>query len=91
MATTTADFNPSEPEAEVAGITRVVMLAQVSGTRDGRDWPPVGAEIELPSQEAADLIRNHLAKPAPLPVEEKAIVPDETPERAVTARRKRRS
>lgn len=34
---------------------RVKMLISVSGTRDGVDWPPVGGEIDLPGEEAADL------------------------------------
>ena len=33
---------------------RVEILQQVSGTRNGVDWPPKGAEWELPDAEADD-------------------------------------
>lgn len=69
---------PSDP----SGTTRVTMLARISGTRNGADWPPPGESIELPAIEAADLIRNYLAKPAPEPVE-RAVVDPEPSERAV--------
>lgn len=49
--------------------TRVLMLVQISGTRDGRDWPSPGAVIELPAHEAAALIRQFTAVPAPEPDE----------------------
>ena len=88
MVTTSSSFGAPvverpEPEApEVPdGLTRVTMLVQITGTRNGQDWPPIGGEIELPAAEAADLIRQHNAKPAPEPVE-RAVV-EETTERAV--------
>lgn len=34
----------------------VVMLAGITGTRDGREWPQVGGTIDLPDLEAADLV-----------------------------------
>ena len=37
------------------------MIAQLTGTRDGEDWPRVGATIDLPDAEAADLIMNGYA------------------------------
>lgn len=40
---------------------KVTMKAQIAGTRDGEDWPPVGAAIDLPDDEAADLITNGYA------------------------------
>ena len=70
-----------QPEAP-EGVTRVVMLASISGTRDGADWPPVGGELTLPATEAADLIRGSLARPAPEPVERAAI--DRPAERAIS-------
>lgn len=61
---------------------KVVMRLQVSGTRDGVDWPPVGTEAEFPDEEAELLIRNGIALPthpglqAALaePVMEKAVI-----------------
>lgn len=39
------------------------MLGQVSGTRDGAPWPGVGHEIELPADEASQLVRAYMAIP----------------------------
>lgn len=71
--------NPEPSDAE--GVTRVTMLARISGTRNGAEWPPVGGDIVVPAAEAADLIRNLLAKPAPEPVER--AIADAPSERAV--------
>lgn len=40
---------------------RVEMRAQISGTRNGEDWPAPGVLIDVPEVEAADLIRSGLA------------------------------
>jgi hypothetical protein len=37
---------------------RVVLAADISGTRDGKSWPPRGTELELPDDEAQGLVRN---------------------------------
>lgn len=81
---------PDDPAEAPEGITRVTMLARISGTRNGAEWPLIGGDITLPAGEAADLIRNHLAKPAPEPVERAVVVEpteratdDEPSERAV--------
>lgn len=42
----------------------VTMLRQVSGTRDGVDWPAAGESIDVPDEEAASLIMLGLAKAA---------------------------
>ncbi len=42
----------------------VTMLRQVSGTRDGVEWPAPGATIDVTDDEAATLIDNGLAEPA---------------------------
>ena len=60
---------------------KVEMLVYISGSRDGVDWPAAGETIDVPAQEAAELIANGFAR-AP----EGKSVKDE-PERA-TARRK---
>ena len=92
MVTTRASIGtPDTPSPVVPeGITRVTMLARISGTRNGAEWPLVGEDIDVPAGEAADLIRSHLAKPAPEPVERAVVVEpteratdDEPSERAV--------
>lgn len=87
MATTRASFGaapvPSAAPDVPDGTTRVAMLARISGTRNGAEWPPVGGEITLPAPEAADLIRNYLARPAPEPIERAAIAAERL-ERATT-------
>jgi hypothetical protein len=35
----------------------VTMRRQISGTRDGVDWPAPGETIEVPDEEAASLIQ----------------------------------
>lgn len=39
----------------------VRMIVKLSGTRDGVEWPAVGAVLECPAEEAAQLIGTHLA------------------------------
>jgi len=60
---------------------KVQMVVQISGTRDGADWPAPGGILEVPAEEAADLIAHGFAK-----VIEAKATPVE-PEKA-TARRK---
>jgi len=47
-----------------------VMAVQISGTRDGQDWPPVGAPApELPDDELARMIEvKHIRVVEPAPV-----------------------
>lgn len=47
---------------------KVVMVVQMSGTRDEQDWPAAGALVDLPDDEAAQLVVNGSARP---PVEDK--------------------
>lgn len=56
----------------------VRLLIHISGTRNGEDWPPAGGRIDLPDQEAEDMVRNGYAVYAERP----AAVVDE-PEQAV--------
>lgn len=42
---------------------RVKMLVQVSGLRDGQDWPGPGEELDLPEDEARQLIQQAMAAP----------------------------
>lgn len=39
------------------------MKVEISGTRDGVTWPPVGAEVTLPDAEAADMCAQGYAEP----------------------------
>jgi hypothetical protein len=43
---------------------RIVMREQISGTRNEQPWPPVGEEIDLPDDEAAELVERGVAEPA---------------------------
>jgi len=42
---------------------KVEMVVLISGTRDGVDWPAVGGLIDVPAQEAAELVANGFARP----------------------------
>lgn len=56
----------------------VRMLVQLSGTRDGAEWPAPGAILECPAEEAAQLAGSGLAAPfagAPAPVESASVSP----------------
>ena len=41
----------------------VVMRQQISGTRNGKPWPPVGGQVDLPEQEAEALVASGVATP----------------------------
>jgi hypothetical protein len=61
---------------------KVKMIASITGTRDGHDWPAAGETVELPDAEARDLVASGLAveldrKAAPL-VEAAAVEAPET-------------
>ena len=51
------------PWPSEGGTVRVKMRHQMSGTRDGADWPAPGEEIALPAEEAAALCGNGMAEP----------------------------
>ena len=40
---------------------KIRMLADVSGTRNGKDWPKRGEVVDLPDDEAKDLITSRMA------------------------------
>ena len=42
---------------------KVQMIAGISGSRDGVDWPPTGGVLECSDSEGTDLIAAGLAKP----------------------------
>lgn len=68
---------------------KVQMIAQLSGTRNGQDWPLPGEVIDLPADEAAQLVANRLARePEVEPREERADAPtakvEKRPRRGMT-------
>jgi hypothetical protein len=40
---------------------KVTMLVQISGSRDGKDWPKPGDTLTVPASEAEDLVRQGVA------------------------------
>lgn len=61
----------------------VRLLVEITGTRDGKPWPPRGNVIDLPDEEARHMIAAEQAVPATGPAArgpraaERAIVPDD--------------
>ena len=43
---------------------KVTMRARLSGTRNGEDWPADGESIDLPDDEAVQLLNQGMAVPA---------------------------
>ncbi len=75
----------------------VRLLVDISGTRDGQAWPRRGNVVELPDDEAEQMIKAEQAVPARGPAAkappgaERAVVPDDSVEnRAVTVGAKER-
>lgn len=54
---------------------RVEMRVELSGTRNGAEWPPVGGVVDLPDGEAVDLLNAGLAGAVRDPDPETATVP----------------
>lgn len=52
----------------------VKMVRQISGSRDGKDWPKPGETIDVPADEAKQLIANGNAVDPSAGREEKAVV-----------------
>ena len=42
---------------------KIKMKYQVSGTRDGQDWPAIGEELTVPDEEGAELCASGIAEP----------------------------
>jgi len=62
---------------------KVKMIASITGTRDGQEWPAAGETVDLPDAEACDLVAGGLAveldkKTAAPVVETAAVVAPET-------------
>ena len=41
---------------------KVKMLIKMSGTRNGDDWPEIGGTLDVPKDEAANLVANGYAE-----------------------------
>lgn len=54
---------------------RVILLASVSGTRDGVEWPPRCSVVDLPADEATSMVLAGMAEPVAAPVVESATDP----------------
>lgn len=61
---------------------KITMRVGITGTRDGQDWPAIGETIDLPADEANELVAAGLAeaasKAAPAKVETAAVEAPET-------------
>jgi hypothetical protein len=59
------------------------MKVELSGMRNGVEWPPRGSVIELPDDEAAEYCAAGMAEPVAVfdGDEEKAVMPDDAEER----------
>lgn len=40
---------------------RIILKHQISGTRNGEDWPAAGSTVDLPDDEAAGLLATNSA------------------------------
>lgn len=64
---------------------RVRLIGEMSGTRDGQQWPSRGSTVDLPDDEALMLVRNRMAVlVAEVPVETAVVAADADEERALT-------
>jgi hypothetical protein len=43
-------------------MAKIEIVARISGSRDGVDWPAVGETLTVPAEEAADLVRLGFAR-----------------------------
>lgn len=69
---------------------RIRMKVALSGTRNGKDWPPPGETIDLPDNEAAAMCAAGLADPVKdEPKPETAKAPEDDVEKRAPARRGR--
>ncbi|MFE9886276.1 hypothetical protein [Streptomyces scopuliridis] len=62
---------------------KVRMKITMSGTRNGEEWPPKGAAVDLPTGEAQHLVAAGIAEEVPdeAPEPQTPATPPETPER----------
>lgn len=79
--------DPADAEATLTsdpddGTLEVILQVQISGTRDGKDWPAPGTLVRLPKLEALGLVAGGSAEFKKLPEVETAVdrIPVETAE-----------
>jgi hypothetical protein len=60
---------------------KVRMRVQVSGQRNGAEWPPVGSVIDLPDDEAAGYCAGGMAEPVTTFAEAETAVPPQPEKR----------
>lgn len=59
---------------------KIILLAEISGVRDGKPWPAVGEVVDLPDDEARVLIDNGIAEADEAPTAPEAAVAPPAPE-----------
>lgn len=64
------------------------MRVSISGTMDGKDWPPLGSIADLPDSVAVDMLNAGLVAPVP-DVEPETSVAAPVVEKAVRGRKPR--
>lgn len=65
---------------------KVEVIVQVSGTRDGVEWPSKGTVIDVDDEEAKGLIEAGIAVPAKEDDTEKAVAPKAEERSALTTK-----
>lgn len=68
---------------------RVRLLLQIAGDHDGRPWPAVGTEIDLPESEARCLVTNGYAHYVAASVDTEAAIAQPVIETAAITTRRR--
>ncbi len=64
----------------------VRMTQRISGTRNGKNWPPIGGVIELPESEALALAAHGYAVPLPAAEPIERATQEDTTEKAVVTK-----
>lgn len=68
---------------------QVRMVAAISGTRDGQDWPSIGETLTVPAEEGAQLCAAGLAVPVKAAPETAAAPAPETADAPKPRRRRK--
>lgn len=61
---------------------QVRLTYRIDGTRNGEEWPAIGGVIDVPTDEAMNLISHGYAIPVPVPQEQERAIVEQEPERA---------
>ena len=65
---------------------KVKLTGTISGSRDGADWPAKGEVMDLPDDEAEQLVNNGMAVYAVGDDEERAVAPEAEERSALTTK-----